>query len=234
MCLGAEAARLLVWSVVNIATNLPLNLLLFPDYFLYIFWWLPRKPLQHLNICYVTLFSWQILPLENTQWEDKARKMLNKNMWIAGPNEFNDFKKVPAYSRVSVWRAVCFLPEFTLACVHYSMQWGTRWRSWLRHCATSRNIADSIPDGANVIFHWHNPSGRTMALVSIQTNRNEYQEYLLGSKGGRCVGLKTLQPSCADCLEIWEPQPPGTIRTCPGLQWDCFTSHCHAMVIWNP
>jgi len=26
-----------------------------------------------------------------------------------------------------------------------------------------------------------------------------------------------------DCLEIWKPQPPGTLRACPGLQWDCFT-----------
>jgi len=23
----------------------------------------------------------------------------------------------------------------------------TRWRSWLRHCATSREVAGSIPDG---------------------------------------------------------------------------------------
>ena len=28
---------------------------------------------------------------------------------------------------------------------------------------------DSIPDGVIGIFHWHNPSSRTMALVSIQT-----------------------------------------------------------------
>jgi len=39
----------------------------------------------------------------------------------------------------------------------------------------------------------------------------------LGSKGGRCVGLTILPPSCVDCLEIWEPQPPGTLRACPGL-----------------
>jgi len=39
----------------------------------------------------------------------------------------------------------------------------------------------------------------------------------LGGKGGRCVGLTTLSPSCADCLEIWEPQPPGTLWACPGL-----------------
>ena len=31
--------------------------------------------------------------------------------------------------------------------------WGTLWRSWLRHCATSRNVAGSIPNGAVAIFH---------------------------------------------------------------------------------
>jgi len=44
--------------------------------------------------------------------------------------------------------------------------------------------------------------GRT---VDSASNRNEYQEYFLGSKGGRCVRLTTLPPSCADCPEIWEP-----------------------------
>ena len=44
-----------------------------------------------------------------------------------------------------------------------------------------------------------------------------------GGKGDRCVGLTTLPPSCVDRLEIWEPQPPGTLRACPGLKWDCFT-----------
>ena len=43
-----------------------------------------------------------------------------------------------------------------------------RWRSWLRHCATSQKVAGSIPDGVIGIFHWHNPSGRTMALGSTQ------------------------------------------------------------------
>jgi len=36
-------------------------------------------------------------------------------------------------------------------------------------------------------------------------------------KGGRCEGLTTLPPSCADCLEIREPQPPGALRASPGL-----------------
>jgi hypothetical protein len=38
-----------------------------------------------------------------------------------------------------------------------------------------------------------------------------------GGKGGRCVGLTTLPPSWDDCFEIWETQPPGTLRACSGL-----------------
>jgi hypothetical protein len=53
--------------------------------------------------------------------------------------------------------------------------------------------------------------------VFSASNGNEYQEYFLGGKGGRCVGLTTLPPSSADCLEIWEPPPPGTLKACPGL-----------------
>jgi hypothetical protein len=30
---------------------------------------------------------------------------------------------------------------------------GTRWRSWLRYCATSRKVAGSIPNGVTGIFH---------------------------------------------------------------------------------
>jgi hypothetical protein len=29
----------------------------------------------------------------------------------------------------------------------------TRWRIWLRYCATSRKVAGSIPDGVIGIFH---------------------------------------------------------------------------------
>jgi hypothetical protein len=44
-----------------------------------------------------------------------------------------------------------------------------------------------------------------------------YQEYFLGGKGGQCVGLITLPPSCATCLEMWEPQTPATLRACTGI-----------------
>jgi hypothetical protein len=38
----------------------------------------------------------------------------------------------------------------------------------MEHRAKSRKVAGSIPDGVIEIFHWHNPSGRTMALGSTQ------------------------------------------------------------------
>ena len=200
----------------------------------------------------------------------------------------------------------------------YPFHRGTRWRSRWRHSATSRKVAGSTRNGVIGIFHWHNPSGRTMALrltqpltemckvkwsryrpcvaqrvvkgvallfhdcgirrgwvvsstprphftprkdpvpilqeagcapgpvwtggksrphrdsildrpahsqslyrLSYSAHRNEYQEYFLGGTGGRCVELTTLPPLCADCLEIWVPQPPGTLRACPAQ--DCFT-----------
>ena len=64
--------------------------------------------------------------------------------------------------------------------------------------------------------------------VDSVSNRNEYQEYFLGGKGGGCVGLTTLPPSCAECLEIWEPhQPPGTLRACSGLYRDGLTFYIY-------
>jgi hypothetical protein len=53
-------------------------------------------------------------------------------------------------------------------CPSSGVSGGTRWRSWLRHCATSRKVAGSISDGVTETFHWHNPSGSTMALGLTQ------------------------------------------------------------------
>ena len=75
-------------------------------------------------------------------------------------------------------------------------------------------VAGSIPDGVIGIFHRHNPSDRTMTLGSTQPLTEMSTR---GGKGGRCIGLTTLPPSCADCLAIWETQHPGTLRACAGL-----------------
>ena len=64
------------------------------------------------------------------------------------------------------------------------------------------------------------------AIDSVYS-RNDYQEYLLwggvGGKGGLCLGLTSVPHSRADCIEIWEPKPPGNLRVCPGLSKNIFT-----------
>jgi len=87
----------------------------------------------------------------------------------------------------------------------------------LRHCTTTQKVVGLTPDGALWVFLlpailW--PWGSSQPL-----NRNEYQ----GFKGGWCIGLTTLPPSFADCLEIlrsstpWKPKGPSrpvnTLRT---------------------
>jgi hypothetical protein len=49
----------------------------------------------------------------------------------------------------------------------------------LRHCAISRKVAGSNPDGVTGFFYGHDPSGRTLALGSTQpltemSNRNVF------------------------------------------------------------
>jgi hypothetical protein len=79
----------------------------------------------------------------------------------------------------------------------------------------------------NSTNHWHNfncAHNRILRYfcqngsgVDSASNRNDYREYFLGGESDRCVELTTSPPSCAECLEKWEPQPPGTLRACPGL-----------------
>jgi hypothetical protein len=51
------------------------------------------------------------------------------------------------------------------------------------------------------------------------------RKYFLGGESGWCVGLRILPPSCADCLEIWEPQPCGALMACNGLLY-LITNYC--------
>ena len=88
-------------------------------------------------------------------------------------------------------------------CSHFirpSALWGTGWCSWLRPCLTSRKVAGSISDGVRKFFIDLILPAASGPGVDSSTNRGEYQECFLGGKGGRCVGLTTLPPSCADCL----------------------------------
>ena len=87
--------------------------------------------------------------------------------------------------------------------------------------------------------------------VDSVSNRNAYQECFLRGKGGRCVGLTNLPPSCADCLEIWEPnllEPPGLVQACNGIAlpvnyidrspcWEAVSFSARqefTRILWNP
>ena len=70
---------------------------------------------------------------------------------------------------------------------------GTRWRSWLRYCATSRKVAGSI--------HWN--FSFSMALdSSLPLSEMSTWAISWGGNGGRCLQLTNLSPSCAYFLEI--------------------------------
>ena len=51
---------------------------------------------------------------------------------------------------------------------------------------------------------YYKPSAAVHAGVLAASTLPQYNtiQYFLGGKGGRCVGLTTLAPSCAVCLEI--------------------------------
>jgi len=64
--------------------------------------------------------------------------------------------------------------------------WGTRRRSWLRHCATSHKVAASIPDGVleffiGIILPWCRLSLKHKSVPGLFPGG--------GGKGGRYVGL---------------------------------------------
>ena len=57
--------------------------------------------------------------------------------------------------------------------------------------------------------------------VDTVSNRNEYQEHFLGGKGGRCVRLTTLTPSCADVMKsanLIFVEFSGSLEACNGTE----------------
>jgi hypothetical protein len=55
--------------------------------------------------------------------------------------------------------------------------------------------------------------------VDSASNRNEYQEHFLGGKGGWCIRLTTLPPSCAGVMKSGNLnflEPFGSLQACNG------------------
>jgi len=66
--------------------------------------------------------------------------------------------------------------------------------------------------------------------VDSSSNRNEYQEYYLGDKGGRCVRLTNLPTSCAVVMKSESPnflEPSGPVQACNGTALPFFINSVH-------
>jgi hypothetical protein len=65
-----------------------------------------------------------------------------------------------------------------------SSKGGTRWRSWLGHCATSGKVSGLIPVCIIRIFHLLNSSYRTRTLESTKPLTEMSTRVLLWGGGG--------------------------------------------------
>jgi hypothetical protein len=94
---------------------------------------------------------------------------------------------------------------------------GMRWRSgW----GTALQIGRSRVQFPMLSHNWHNSSCRTMALGSTQPLTEMSTRNISWGKGGRCAGLTTLPPSCADCLNSGSLnllEPSGPVKACNGI-----------------
>ena len=102
------------------------------------------------------------------------------------------------------WMAASEIVFFVNIFIEHCFFRGTRWRSSLRHCATSRKVAELEFNG---IFHRQNPSGRTMALGLTQPLTKMSTRNISWGVKRPVRKPDTLSPSCVNCLEIGEPQP---------------------------
>jgi hypothetical protein len=112
-----------------------------------------------------------------------------------GAPRFEDIRHMNVV-RLSALRTGRLYPPGNIPCTHFCS--GTAVAQWLRRCATNRKVAGSIPADVSGFFI-DIKSFRSHYGPGIDTacNRNEYQDYFLGVKSGRCVRLTILPPSCA-------------------------------------
>jgi len=81
-------------------------------------------------------------------------------------------------------------------------------------------VTVSIPDGVIGIFHWHNPSGRTMALGLAQpltemSTRNISWVKAAGAYGWQPYHL--LVPIVLKSGNLKQLEPPGPVQACNGI-----------------
>ena len=105
-----------------------------------------------------------------------------------------------SYIYPNIWKILQVASNFNHSILNLTTVYcitGTQVAQWLRRCATNRKDAGSIPDGVTGIFHWPNPSDRTMVLGSNQPLTEMSTRNISWGKNGRCVRLTILPQSWA-------------------------------------
>jgi hypothetical protein len=100
---------------------------------------------------------------------------------------------------INVLCSVCYLMLPRICETLTVIEGSTRWFSKLRHSATSRKVAGSIPGGVNGIFH-------------SASNLTENQGYPLGVKA---AGLMCQVSKNSGILNLTEPSRP--VQACNGM-----------------
>jgi hypothetical protein len=105
--------------------------------------------------------SWHLLLPTDVTGQTGLRKIETGSHVIVKYNvgfEIWGFLKRNVLYLNDLWRPLIFnklnKKRITLVLLYwYTIMRGTRWRNWLRHCATSWKVAVSIPDGVIEIFY---------------------------------------------------------------------------------
>ena len=98
---------------------------------------------------------------------------------------------------------------------------GMRWRSWLRHCATSWKVTGLIPDSVIGIFHWHNPSsctkalGLTLSLREMSTRNISWRVKAASAYGWQPYDIHVQSVLKSGSLNLLEPSGP--VQACNGI-----------------
>ena len=115
---------------------------------------------------------------------------------------------------------------------------GTAVAQWLRCCATNWKVAGSIPAGVNgILIDIKSFRSHYGPRVDSASNRNEYREYFLGVKSGRCVRLTTYHhpvPLSWDLGTLTSLNPLGLSRPVMGLLYLYYYCYYYYYYYYRP
>jgi hypothetical protein len=156
----------------------------------------------------------------------RSRRIFKGNKILSMPSFGGEVKLLVPYRRFAVckrslnvtWKSTFrqnYQPRFLPTQFHLSLL-GSSWVAQTRRTDWWRKW-ECLKKGSTISLLAAVHLGCMLQAQLKKKERGPVQTQPLREMSTRNIGLTTLPPSCADCLEIRKPQPPGTLRACPGL-----------------